>query len=550
MDRNRNGSSIDGFVPRRPGSQVGGLRRISNPAKQVRPIDRTLHTGSKPSAEIVGQPRPNRTIGRSSIDESLRAIDEATPVKKLSRKERKQNKLNARQRRYKKAKRTLKFATAIIVLAIVGVGGFMGYHVLHASGNMFQGSIADIVKTQPLKQDENGFSNFLILGTSEDDPGHEAGNLTDSMMVLSVNQTSKQAYMFSIPRDLWVDYGQACASGYSGKINVFFSCSNEGTDKASEQDRLKQTEAFVGDIFGLDIQYGIHVNNTVIKDAVNAVGGVDVNIQGDGADGILDRNFDWRCKYKCYLVKYDNGVHHLDGDHALYLSMARGDTAPTYGLANSNFDREKNQQKIILALKQKAISTGTLSNISAVTKLIDTMGDNLRTNIQTSEIRTLMGLASDIPSANIHQLSFYGGDVNLVQTANENGQSVVEPNAGTYDYSEIQDYIAQKMNPNPVVGEAANVAVYNGSDTAGAAQTIADKITAQKMTVTTIDNAPDGDYAPVAIYQFTNEDTATAAALKKIFGVTPKQTDTPPFDVPAGTDFMVVVGPGGVKTSE
>ena len=81
---------------------------------------------------------------------------------------------------------------------------------------------------------------------------------------------------------------------------------------------------------------------------IDAVGGVDIDIQGsNGAPGVLDRNFDWRCNYKCYMVKYDNGVHHLDGERALFLAMARGSVEPTYGLGNSNFDREKNQQKII-----------------------------------------------------------------------------------------------------------------------------------------------------------------------------------------------------------
>jgi len=366
--------SIDGFVPRRNGSQLGDLHRTPRPAVRAASVDRSLRTDND-ARQTVGAARANRAIGRSDIDESLREIDSLeTPTKALSRRQRrrlaKQTQPRSKWRRNVKA--------FFIVLALVGVlvAGWLGYKTFLAGGNIFKGSLFDILQTQTLKQDSNGRSNFLILGTSEDDPGHGGAYLTDSMMVLSIDQNKKNAYMFSIPRDLYVKYGMACNSGYAGKINEYFNCVNDNYNSSdAEQQRLTNTQAFISNIFGVDIQYGIHVNNTVIKDAVDAVGGVDVNIQGSNGDpGVYDTNFDWRCNYKCNLVKYTNGVHHLDGAHALYLAMARGDVAPTYGLGNSNFDREKNQQKIIVALKEKATTTGTLTNLSKVTSLIDALG--------------------------------------------------------------------------------------------------------------------------------------------------------------------------------
>ena len=539
MKNNR--PNIDGFVPRRTRSQLGDLHS-KRPSAKTEMISRPLHSGGGVS-QRVGEARQNQSIGRSDINDSLHDIDSLGGRPNHRRSGRRQIN-NKPLKRRRPIKRILKWSGLAILLAGLILGGYVVSKFLSAGTSIFKGNVLDIIKTQSLKQDSNGRSNFLILGTSEDDPGHGGAYLTDSMMILSIDQTNKNAYMFSIPRDLYVQYGMACNSGYSGKINEYFNCVNDNyTDPAAEQQRLTETQAFVGKIFGLDIQYGIHVNNTVIKQAVDAVGGVDVDIEGSNGDpGILDRNFDWRCNYKCYLVKYDNGVHHLDGVHALFLSMARGDVAPTYGLSNSNFDREKNQQKIILALKEKAMTTGTLTNIGKITSLIDSLGNNLRTNIQTSEIRTLVGLAANIKSSDIHTVSFEDGSNSVVKTGDYNGQSIVMPAAGMYDYGDIRAFVAKNLSSNPVVRENASIVVLNGSGVAGVGQTLADSLTAKQFVVSIVDNAPSGTYDPIEIYNLDTSKTATLAALKSLYPKATVKTSTPPLAVSKDTSFVIVVG--------
>jgi LCP family protein required for cell wall assembly len=440
-------------------------------------------------------------------------------------------------------RRLIKWVAILIVLGLLGVGGWVGWRALMAGGTIFKGNILGLVQSTPLKEDNEGRTNVLVLGTSEDDPGHGGAYLTDSMMIVSVNQTKKTAAMFSIPRDLYVDYGMACNSGYKGKINEYFNCVNDDWDSESaEEERLAQTRAFVGEIFGLDIQYAVHVNNTVIKEAVDAVGGIDVDIEGSGgAPGILDRNFDWRCNYKCYYVKYTNGVHHLDGEHALFLAMARGDVAPTYGLGNSNFDREKNQQKIILALKDKAISTGSLTNVAKVTGMIDALGNNLRTNFATNEIRTLMKLGIDIKPENIQRISLNDSDTPMVTSADYGGASVVIPVAGAFRYDGIRAYIERQLSADPVAKEGAKIAVLNGSGVAGAAQAEADKLTNDEFTVTQVGNAEAGQYNGIEVYQRSTGMNATKTKLESLYGVKVK-TGTPPEIVNGEIDFIVIVG--------
>jgi len=538
-------SNIDGFIPRRSGDRLGGLRpntlkrgNIETSKKQSISISTSLREKAQP----LGQVRASAYFGRSDVDASLNIIDNfAEPKKKISRRQRRRMEKNAKKPR-SRTRRIIKWVIILIIVAIISVCGYTMYKFISAGGNIFQGNILDVFNSKPLEQDLNGRSNFLILGTSEDDPGHDGANLTDSILVVSIDQTNKNVYMFSVPRDLYVDYGMACAAGYSGKVNAYFTCANSGDTAQDEQDRLTQTQKFIGDIFGLDIQYGIHVNHTVIKQAVDAVGGIDVDIQGSNGDpGVYDRNFDWRCNYKCYLVKYDNGVHHLDGDHALYLSMARGDIAPTYGLGNSNFDREKNQQKILIAIKDKAMSTGTLTNLSKITGLLDALGNNLRTNVKTNEIQTIMQVASKIDSRDIHTLSLVTEGSALVKSGSYYGASVVMPSVGMYDYSDIQAYIAKNLSNNPVVREAAPIVVLNGSGQSGFGKTKADLLTADGYNVTLVDNAPDGIYEEVEIYQIGTKSSETAKKLASMYNVTLKTTN-PPVPVNGDVQFVIVFG--------
>lgn len=535
MKRNR--SSIDGFIPRRPGAELGDLHEFEEAA----PVDRTLHTGDDEVRETVGIARADKELGRSDIDESLRDIDEISASEKPTRKERRLQKRqkrlmrkNRQQRPKSLVRRIVKWFFILLLVAALAAGGYLAYRVFIAGNNVFEGNIFDIVQSQPLKEDENGRSNFLIFGTAEDGSGgdHDGGNLTDSIMIASVNQTTKDAYLINLPRDLWVDYNRTdCMVGYRGKINAVYFCgSNDGQDEQAGAEALR---AKVGEVLGLDVQYYVHLNFTAVIEGIDAVGGVEVMIETDDPRGFYD---------VATGLQYENGeVAFMDGETALAFARARG-AFGGYGLSGSNFAREQNQQKVLRALIEKASSAGTLSNLGAVTGLIDALGNNLRTNIETKEIRTLMGLGMDIAPESILSLSLVNEDEPLVTTGNISGQSIVQPLAGLYVYTDIQRYVDRNLNASPVVREDPQLSVYNGGRAAGMAQTEADRLTDEGFTVLSVDNAPEGTYAPVEIYALTEEKPASAAALERLYGVEVRTTP-PPASVVGATDFLIILGP-------
>lgn len=537
--------SIDGFIPRRPGSQLGDHHTPSGSTSKPQPeIRQNSAPAPRVHVQAANAERSSIGIARGDITESLKGIETIDQPSK-NNKNRKSGKPKSKKRRI------IKWVIILLVIGLLAAGGWILYRGFSATGNIFKGNVFDLIQNQPLKQDANGRSNILVLGTSEDDPGHQAGYLTDSIMVVSVDQNNKNAYMVSIPRDLEVKYGEACLSGYQGKINVYYNCIGGGTGNV-EADRTALTKeaGFIGEILGMDIQYGVNVNYTVMRELVSAVDGITVTIDSRNPKGQMDSNFDWKCGVgdrkvsraevlrRCppsgHYIDYPNGPVNLDAEHALYLAQARGDSAPTYGFEQSNFDREKNQQKIVKALREKATSAGVLANPAKVSSIIDALGNNMRSTFEAKEVGTLVSLAKDIKSENINSIS-------LVDEANPLLGGDAQPLAGDFQFGAIQAFLKKKLSSDPVVREEAGIVVLNGSGVAGVGTTEAGKLKSQGFTISDVDNAPDGTYGDVEIYQVGDIKSGTKTKLESMFKVKVKTT-APPVAVDEKTNFVIIFG--------
>ncbi|HVI69204.1 MAG TPA: LCP family protein [Magnetospirillaceae bacterium] len=548
---NRTNSNMDGFVLRRRAQNSDISRQRPSLSSERNVPERFLidptkrsepHTKATPSlhrtvgpAAIAGDSLALPTPDREHLDLDL-TLDDEKPTDKPGKKAKKQKK----QRKKWSVKKIVLTVVALIVLAALIFGGYFVYKFLATGGKIFKGNVVTALfeQGQPLKEDPNGRSNILLFGTSEDDPGHPGQDLTDSIMVVSVSQKKNEAYVVSIPRDFHVQYGQACVSGYQGKINVVYSCNKDKGEEAA----AAALRAKIGEVLGLDIQYSAHVNYTVLREAVDAVGGIDVVIESSDPDGIMDRNFDWQCNYKCYYVKYPNGPVHLDGIHALMLARARGDPTPygTYGLGRSNPDRQDNQRKILIGLKDKASSAGVLANPVAINNLLETLGNNLRTNFQANEIKTLIELGKNVKTENITSFSLENKDKPLATASCFSGN--ICPNAGNFNYSAIQAAMTALSTGDVASLEHAKIDVMNASGTPGLAQTEANKLADKNLIIGTVGNAPDALGAqPVSFYDLSGgKKPGTLKKLKELLGV--DVTPGEPAGVSSGADFVVIIG--------
>ena len=129
------------------------------------------------------------------------------------------------------------------------------------------------------------------------------------------------------------------------------------------------------------------------------------------------------------------------------------------------------------------------------------------------------------------------------------GLGGVVPLAGSFEYSQIQSFIAKNLSSDPVAREAANIVVMNGTATAGVALTESGRLTEAGYTVSNATNAPSSDYTQTTVYRINKTEKAgTAKALAKRYGAELVTTD-PGFIVADGVDFVVIIGTSSLDTN-
>lgn len=338
-------------------------------------------------------------------------------------------------------KRILKRVLLVLLIVLILGGLWLGWKFVSNNVKIFGWSgLVDMFKTTKLQGEDEGRVNILLAGNSADDPGHAGAQLTDSIMVVSINTKNKTGYILSIPRDLYID---AIPSDYS-KINEVYQDGEKNgfSESGYAAGGMGLLEKTITEHFGMKINYYALVNYTALKEAVNAVGGIQVTIASSDPRGLYDPSPDL-LNNRQPLVNLPNGTVTLDGTAALGLARARGNGRGSYGYAKSDFTRTENQRKMLVALKDKAASLGTLSNPIKLGKLMDSLGSNVKTDLKAGELRRLYGLSKEIPSSGIKSASLNDADgKNLLSSyRTRTGQSALVPLAGIDDYSSIQAYI-------------------------------------------------------------------------------------------------------------
>ena len=333
--------------------------------------------------------------------------------------------------------------TLIVLLILLTLSGlWLGWKFVANSVKVFGWEgLLDLFRNTKLKGEDDGRVNILLAGNSADDPGHGGAELTDSIMIASINTKDKTGYLLSIPRDLYVNIPD---HGYA-KINEAYQDGKK--DNFSEagyaEGGMGLLEKTISQNFGVDFHYYALVNYSALEQAVNAVGGINVTIESTDPRGLYDPSRDLQTGGP--LVKLPNGPVTLNGREALDLARARGHSSRAYGYGQGDFVRTQNQRKVLIGIKDKASSMSTLSNPVKLGQLMDSLGGNLTTDLKSSEVKRLYKLSKEIPSDKIQSASLNdaNGQDLLQFYTNRSGQSTLIPAAGIDDYSEIRAYVRQ-----------------------------------------------------------------------------------------------------------
>ncbi|MFA6603617.1 MAG: LCP family protein [Patescibacteria group bacterium] len=391
--------------------------------------------------------------------------------------------------------------------------------------------------------------NILLLGMGGE--GHDGPLLTDTNVLLSLKPSTGQVALMSIPRDLLVPlpkYGwrKINAANAFGELEA----AGRGAD-------LSRT-ALEG-LFGMDIPYYVRIDFNGFKEIVDDLGGIDVYIDKSFAD----HNYP-TADHGVQTISFTAGWQNLSGEEALKYTRSRhGNNGE-----GSDFARAKRQQKVLAAIKEKAMTFQVIKNPAMVSNLLASLQSNIATNLQVGEILRLAKFGRSVdPATIVHKViddrpgsplvaSQYGGAYVLVPR-NDDWTGLRELAADIFS-SETDLKIENQPARTAAAADAPNEAkprieILNGSGETGLARDVAGKLTALGFTVVRIGNADTFAFEKTLVYDLTDGKMKSSITnLKEALNNT--RIDTKPSQrlIPAdrtGIDIVVILGKTDPKES-
>ena len=224
-------------------------------------------------------------------------------------------------------------------------------------------------------------TNILIAGIGG--KWHDGSDLTDSIMLASLDGKTKKVTLLSIPRDLYVSYGKW---EWAGRINTLYDLWKRDTVG------IKYLVEKVTEITGQQIDHHIVIDFSGFKQIIDILGWVSVDVPED----LLDREYpDNNWGYTVFSVK--KWPQNFDGDTALKYARSRHST--------SDFDRSNRQQLILKAIKEKASELGYITNPEKISDLYGAVISHLDTDFSLAGMAEIALWFHDVKSEDISIVS-------------------------------------------------------------------------------------------------------------------------------------------------
>lgn len=245
--------------------------------------------------------------------------------------------------------------------------------------------ITKTLKVSPLKtllsfdgiKTYNNHVNILFLGVAGEN--RDGPNLSDLIVVVSYNLKTNHLMTISIPRDIW-------SEALRDKINSAYAY-GEAKKKGAG---FILSKAEVESIIGQPIHYAAAIDFDQFEELINFLDGVDVNVENSFIDeqfpiagkenDLCNNDPDYKCRYE--TISFTKGLTHMDGEIALKFVRSRH----AKDSEGTDFAREKRQQKIIEAIKNKLIAFAKKPNIDNFKKLYDLSDKLIKRDINNQQV--------------------------------------------------------------------------------------------------------------------------------------------------------------------
>lgn len=223
--------------------------------------------------------------------------------------------------------------------------------------------------------------NILVLGLDESTEREHWGSFrTDTMILVTIDFETNDVHMISVPRDSYVKICNADGkpTGKFSRVNSAFP-SGGGAQKNGYGYAMGTVSYLLG---GIPISYYVGFNMNVVKEVVNAMGGVYYNV-----DTYVYMNG----------RELFEGYQHLDGQGVLdYCRLRKG---------SSDLDRIDRQQRMLTEILRQLKSTNQVGNIVSIYQAVES---NIQTNLTLKQISSLALLAYDMDIAQLNRTTLPG----------------------------------------------------------------------------------------------------------------------------------------------
>ncbi len=353
---------------------------------------------------------------------------------------------------------------ALLILLVILYAGYFGWKTIKVANQMNSAKNSNLAQdmraiisplipaaAKPLRGQENGRINILLLGAAgEKNAGRD---LTDTVMVMSIDPKNKKVALLSLPRDLYVNIPDTQTFT---KINSLYKI---GLGQNLGPALIKKS---VESITGISLNYYLIVNFDAFQKIIDDIGGINVISPRDFYDPSYPGP-----NYSYETFSLSKGLHTLDGKVALQYVRER------HSDPEGDFGRAKRQQQVIQAVKSKLFSMETFFNVGKLNDILSTLGDNIQTDIPLEDFGSFISLSKNVDTQNINNVvaDAWKPD-SLLKVSHVNvgdvAAFILVPRVG--NYSELQD-LAQnifnqtelKKREQAIADEKASLEIINRS---------------------------------------------------------------------------------------
>lgn len=279
-----------------------------------------------------------------------------------------------------------------------------------------------------------GVTNILLLGS--DDPLGNGISNTDTMIIVSINRNEGTAAMVSLPRDLYV-----YIPGWTmNRLNTAMLHGSSVGYPTGPVGQLKDTILYN---FGVPIHYYARVDFAGFKQAVDAIGGVEMAVSCRLEDWRLKSpELDPQVEENWEIFSLEPGLHQMNGDLALWYARSRRTT--------SDFDRGRRQQQLLRAILNKGVDLDLLPQVPT---LYNTFRENVDTDMDIGRILQLASLAPSVRQNGVQHLYIIGDQLQPWQVP-DSGAAVQLPR-----WENMQKTFERLLTPS-LLNQANRVPIY------------------------------------------------------------------------------------------